>query len=46
MKKRISKKEFDLLREARKASRKICEELSLENKIKNSEYVDPKNLKK
>ena len=46
MKKRIPKEEFDLIREARKAARKICEEISLENKIKNSEYVEHKKRNK
>lgn len=46
MKKRIPKEEFDLIRESRKLARKICEEISLDNKIKNSEYIDPKKSKK
>lgn len=46
MKKRIPKEQFDLIRNARKTARKQCEELATENKIKNLEYVDPKNMRK
>ena len=43
---RIPKEEFELLRKARKAARKICENRDIEEKIKNLEYVEPKRMKK
>ena len=44
--KRLTKEEFEMLRESRKFSRKKCEDIALENKIKNGEFIDPKNIKK
>ena len=41
-----TKKEFETLREARKFSRKISDEIAVESQIKSGKYIEPKKRRK